>query len=120
MISKLVRFHGRHSLNRVYRQGKIERSKTITLRHGVNNKNHYRAAVVVSRKVHKSAVVRNRIRRRIYEIIRLYDKSHSLPPLDLIFSIYDESIAVQEHDRLLALVAGLLDKATKSQQKSAR
>lgn len=32
---------------------------------------HSRFAVVISKKVHKSAVGRNRMRRRVYEVIRL-------------------------------------------------
>lgn len=33
-------------------------------------RNHSRVSVVISKKVHKSAVGRNRIRRRVYEVIR--------------------------------------------------
>lgn len=68
-------------------------------------------AVVVSRKVHKSAVVRNRIRRRVYEIVRRADE-HLLAEKDLIFTVFSEQIAVTEHAKLNRIIEGLLQKAT--------
>lgn len=52
----------------------------------------FRMAVVVSKKVAKSAVVRNRIRRRLYESVRkqrLLD-GHAV---DLVFVVRNESLA---------------------------
>lgn len=71
MISSLYRFHGHNSLRYVYSNGKAVRSRLATIK-WVSNKHrrHSRIAVVVSKKVIKSAVSRNRIRRRIYEYIR--------------------------------------------------
>ena len=46
-----------------------------------------RFAVVVSKKVHKSAVKRNRVRRRIYEIIRLGINPDS-PAIDIAITVY--------------------------------
>lgn len=43
---------------------------------------HSRVAVVVSRKIHKRAVVRNRIRRRVYEVIRA-----ELPQMEAVYDI---------------------------------
>lgn len=69
----------------------------------------YRVAVVVSRKVSKSAVVRNRIRRRVYEIVRRAD---NVPPsTDLIFTVYSEQAAELQADKLQAAVAEQLRKA---------
>ena len=71
MISALYRFHGHNSLRYVYANGKAIRSQTITLKTTVNDRRKYcRFSVVVSKKVIKSAVGRNRIRRRLYEYIR--------------------------------------------------
>lgn len=70
MLKFKNRFHGHNSLSYVYRHGKTWRSKLITLKFLHNNYRQYsRVAVVVSKKVEKTAVGRNRIRRRIYEII---------------------------------------------------
>lgn len=72
MIAYKYRFHGHSSLRYVYSHGKSERSHLLTIKY-VNNphRKNPRIAVVVSKKIIKSAVGRNRIRRRIYEYIRL-------------------------------------------------
>lgn len=46
------------------------------------HRKHSRFTVVVSKKVHKSAVGRNRIRRRVYEIVR-----HELTSIDGVYDI---------------------------------
>lgn len=52
----------------------------------------YRSAVVVSKKVSKSAVVRNRIRRRIYEQIRLLETQIN-KPYDIVITVYNDQLA---------------------------
>jgi ribonuclease P protein component len=47
---------------------------------------------VVSRKVSKSAVVRNRIRRRIYEYVRILSTEFTVP-IDFAIIVYDEKVA---------------------------
>ena len=71
----------------------------------------YRMAVVVSRKTHKSAVVRNRIRRRIYEIIRNNDDQIK-SGTDLVFTVYSDQVAELEPQKLTKIVLELLQKAT--------
>lgn len=71
MLSSRYRFHGHGSLRYVYKNGQAVRTRMLTVKYTVNkHRRHSRFAVVVSKKVHKSAVGRNRIRRRMYEIIR--------------------------------------------------
>jgi len=73
MISALYRFHGHNSLRYVYANGKAIRTQTITLKTTVNERRKYcRFSVVISKKVIKGAVGRNRIRRRLYEYIRTH------------------------------------------------
>lgn len=113
MISKLNRFHGRNSLNSVYQKGKAVRGEYISLRYLATKRKDYRLAVVVSRKVSKSAVKRNRIRRRIFEIVRLYTKEKNQPwPVDLVVSVFDEKAATMPAEKLQAAVVKLLDRAT--------
>ena len=72
MIPFSNRFHGHNSLRYVYKNGNVARSRFATVKTTPNkSRSHSRIAVVVSKKVLKSAVYRNRIRRRIYEHIRL-------------------------------------------------
>ena len=71
MLSASHRFHGHGSLRYVYKNGQATRSHLLTVKYTPNpHREHSRFAVVVSKKVHKSAVGRNRIRRRVYEVIR--------------------------------------------------
>jgi ribonuclease P protein component len=56
----------------VYSNGKAARSQLITVKYTHNSRrSRPRFSVVVSKKVIKSAVGRNRIRRRIYEYARI-------------------------------------------------
>lgn len=71
MLSYRYRFHGHGSLRFVYAKGKVVRSKFFICKTTNNpRRSHPRIAVVVSKKIAKSAVRRNRIRRRLYETIR--------------------------------------------------
>ena len=104
MLSRIHRFHGHNSLSRVYRQGKAIRDPRVTLRYALNPKRKsFRAAVVVSRKVSKSAVIRNKIRRRIYEIIRPLDSRIS-DSYDLVFSVYSIEVALMPMNELRTLL----------------
>lgn len=49
-------------------------------------------AVVVSKKVNKSAPVRNRIRRRLYELVRV-EAADKLSNLDIVITVFDEGVA---------------------------
>ena len=112
MISRQNRFHGHRSLNYVYGKGQAVRGEFLSLRYADNKRDDYRLAVVVSRKVSKSAVVRNRIRRRIYEIVRLHrQESKGNWRQDLVISVFDERIAGMPTEELQANVLKLLAKA---------
>jgi len=71
MIPFSYRFHGHSSLRYVYKNGKAVRTHFATLKSSTNpHRKNSRIAVVVGKKILKSSVGRNRIRRRIYEYIR--------------------------------------------------
>ena len=71
MLAQKYRFHGYGALKYVYRNGQSVRQQYFTLKYIANKRRkNSRFAVVVSKKVHKGAVGRNRIRRRMYEILR--------------------------------------------------
>lgn len=71
MISSPFRFHGHNSLRYVYANGKAVRSAALTVKWVKNtHRSSPRISVVVSKKVLKSAIGRNRIRRRLYEYMR--------------------------------------------------
>ena len=89
MINKRYRFHSRGGVRHAYKDGKTIRHAKISLVHCTNERGFQRFAVVVSKKVDKRAVVRNRIRRRVYEAIRLYKTENDFnAPKDLVFVVY--------------------------------
>lgn len=102
MIGAAHRFHGHNSLRFAYQNGKTVRGPLCALRFIRNDRRtSYRLAIVVSKKVSKSAVVRNRIRRRIYEIARQLEISQ---PFDLIITVFTDQLAVmpfEEVDRAI-------------------
>jgi ribonuclease P protein component len=111
MIQSAHRFHGRSSLRFVFQRGQVVRGAFLSLRFVRNTRQQsYRVAVVVSRKVSKSAVVRNRIRRRLYEVIRTH-ADRIAAPHDLVFSVYSDEIAHLSHAKFTAIILEQLQKA---------
>lgn len=111
MINRAHRFHRRNAINLVYRRGKVVRVGGMALKYWHNSRQEsYRTAVVVSRKVHKSAVARNRIRRRIYESVRAYEPQMA-GPCDLIFIVYSDEFAIMDFTRLQKTIRDLLKKS---------
>ncbi len=92
MLSFRHRFHGHGSLRFVYAKGSVSRSKYFICKTTVNHRRiEPRIAVVISKKIMKSAVKRNRIRRRLYEAIRAELpnlKGHS----DIVFIVISPEI----------------------------
>jgi ribonuclease P protein component len=112
MINRLYRFHGHNSLSYLLRNGRTERVELLSLKYAPNKRDDYRLAVVVSKKVSKSAVVRNRIRRRIYEVVRLAKKTSAKKwPYDMAIFVYDESVATLPSDKLTQSIESLLKKS---------
>ena len=111
MISRQNRFHGYNSLNFVYRRGESVRDYHLALRYIRNpRRSTHRIAVIVSRKVDKSAVQRNRIRRRLYEVVRLHESAIN-GPYDIVFTVFSGQLADVPADKLARIVIGLCHKA---------
>jgi len=107
MIARKYRFHGYNALNFVYKQGRTTRSSACLLRYAANpRRSHCRIAVVVSRKVAKSAVDRNRIRRRIYAVLEA--RVGELPAYDLVFTVLSSDIANMEEKHINKTIIQLL------------
>ncbi|HEU4914150.1 MAG TPA: ribonuclease P protein component [Candidatus Saccharimonadales bacterium] len=111
MIDKIHRFQGHGSLRFVYQKGQTVRGQHCSLKYIINKRRRtFRVAVVVSRKVHKSAVVRNRIRRRMYEALRR-NSFKIVQPFDLVFTAYSDQLADMPSDQLERAVLEKLEKA---------
>jgi ribonuclease P protein component len=102
MISARLRFHGHGSLRFLHKNANTYRSRYYAVKVIKNpHRKLSRLAAIVSKKTHKSAVGRNRIRRRTYEILRLeYPR---------IIGTYDIAVIVTSGEVLTADYAELTD-----------
>ncbi len=111
MIARKYRFHGHNSLRATYQRAQTVRSSQLSLKYASNpRRTHYRAAVVISRKVNKSAVVRNRLRRRIYAVIEAREPQLQ-SPYDLIITVFSDQLTQLTADELESLLDDQLKKA---------
>ena len=110
MLNKKYRFHSRGGVRYVYQKGKTIRTPKMSLIFAENTRGFTRVAVVVSKKVEKSAVGRNRIRRRIYEALRLnldyLPKKH-----DYIFVVFSSEVLKMSFDDLERLLGKLVEES---------
>lgn len=112
MIGRINRFHGHGSLRFVYNHGQVVRGPMLSLKYCPNPKRqHYRLAVVVSKKIVKSAVGRNRLRRRIYEQVRLVE-AKIVEPYDLVITIFNDQLIVLPAEELAVMVHAQLRQAS--------
>jgi ribonuclease P protein component len=111
MIGRVFRFHGHGSLRYVYRNGKTVRGPLCALKYVRNERrDKYRLAIVVSKKVHKSAVVRNRIRRRIYEVFR-QEAPRITDAYDMVLTVFSDTIGTLEPEELRRVIRAQLKQA---------
>jgi ribonuclease P protein component len=116
MISSAHRFRGHAGLRYVYKSGRTVRGQFVSLKF-INNtrRSLFRCAVVVSKRIHKSAVGRNRLRRRIYEVVRT-NGAQITQPYDMVFTVFNEKLydqpasILEKEIQLLLGQAGITDK----------
>ena len=111
MISQHYRFLGRGSLRYLFRRARTIGQPTdpLRLRWAVNRRQSApRLAVIVSKKVSKKAVVRNRIRRRCFEFWRPH--LPGLPATDLALVATRAELADWSAPRLAELNQKLLER----------
>ena len=110
MLNKKYRFHSRGGVRFVYKNGKTIRRGKASLVVCENARGFTRIAVVVSKKVMKTAVGRNRIRRRVYEILR---KNFELVPKgrDYIFVIFSKEVMEMPNVELEKLLGELFEES---------
>lgn len=111
MLSQQHRFHGHGGLRYLYRVGKTVRTRNLMLRYAPNTtRPSSRVTVIVSKKTAKSAAKRNRMRRRIYEIIRgEWDQLRHVH--DISVTVYSAEVQLMEHRKLVREVKQLLASA---------
>lgn len=110
MLSSKYRFHSRGGVRHTYQKGKTIRTPVLSLVFAPNTRHHQRFSVVVSKKVLKSAVGRNRIRRRVYEALRL-ELPEFTAHMDCIFVVFSQSISTMPFRDLRRLIHELLGRS---------
>lgn len=111
MIAFKHRFHGHGSLRFVYQKGDSVRGQLLSIKYIINNRRTtYRVAVVVSKKISKSAVVRNRIRRRLYEIVRGYETDIQRP-YDIVITVFSDQLATMDSNELKTALTSQLKRS---------
>lgn len=111
MLSQEYRFHGPNSLRFVYRNGKTVHSGVCKIKYLANpRRKNPRFAIVVSKKVHKSAVGRNRIRRRFYEAIRSQIPNIK-PGMDVVVIVVSGEALGMEFDNISRTLRQLFSEA---------
>ena len=110
MLPKRHRFHGRAALRRVFQNGVSQRSRIIIAKYTTSAPTRpTRVAVVVSKKIYKSAVKRNRIRRRIFNIVR-HDMKQHLQGFDIVLTVISPDALVMTHQQLSLEITKLLSR----------
>ncbi len=110
MLAQQNRFHGRNSIRRIFARGTTLRGRYMMIRFAPHNPKYpSRVAVVVSKKVFKSAVKRNRIRRRVYNIVR-HSISEQILTADVVFTIFSGDVLMLPQEELVAEITGLIER----------
>ena len=110
MLNKRFRFHSRGGVRYVYQKGKTIRNPKMSLVFVPNERGFTRFAVVISKKVIKSAVGRNRVRRRVYEALRINAK-YIPGKTDYVFVVFSKDVATMPFSELEKLLGGLVAEA---------
>ena len=94
----------------MYQHGKTVRTPKMSLVFVENTRGFTRVAVVVSKKVEKTAVGRNRIRRRMYEALRV---NFGLIPkgVDYVFVVYSKEIMKIKFSELEEMLGKLVEES---------
>jgi len=108
MLSSRHRFHGHGSLRFVYAKGGVVRTKFFICKSLPNHRRDApRVAVVISKKILKSAVKRNRIRRRLYEAVRA-ELPHINEHSDIVLIVISPEVLTAASDEITKAVKSSL------------
>lgn len=111
MLTQRYRFHGYGSLKFLFHKGQMFRSRSVSVRVAANPKRtDSRVSVIVTKKVQKAAPRRNRIRRRVYEVVRT-NWDHLAPGHDILISVYDPQAGVMPYAELEKTIVGVFKQA---------
>jgi len=87
MYAKQYRLRLTWLINKVIKKGRAIHTPFFVCKTLISRIEHPQFCIMISAKVHKSAVKRNKVRRRIQEIIRIYMQEHAIQPINYVFMI---------------------------------
>jgi ribonuclease P protein component len=109
MLHRKYRLTRKADVDRVFRRGRSVSGQDLALKFLPNNASASRAAVLVGTKLSKKAVHRNRIKRRLREVLRLHFER--VPAgIDLLVIARSIKLRDAEFERITAAVVDLLSK----------
>ena len=94
----------------MYKHGKTIRRSKMSLIFVENTRGFTRFSVVVSKKVAKLAVERNRIRRRVYEALRT-NMEYIPKKVDYVFVIYSKDVLTMDFKKLERVLGELVQES---------
>ena len=98
-------------MNFVYKSGRTIHGPLLAIKYAANPHGQtYRVAIVVSRKVNKSAVARNRMRRRLYAIMREMGNQIN-GPYDIVITVFHDTLISEPQKKLVTQVKNQLSQA---------
>ena len=109
MFNRPARLRKERDIVRVYQKGRGAVNEQLGIRAISNPQNQTRTAIVVSKKVDKRAVVRNKNRRRIDGILRGQGETY-LSGCDIVVTVRQD-LSSLSHAELTDLVIGLLKRS---------
>ena len=109
MLNHPARLRKERDIMRVYQKGRGAVNEQIGVKALTNPQGETRVTVVVSKKVDKRAVVRNRNRRRVMGILRQSGETY-LSGCDIVVTVRQD-LSGSSHAELTDLVAGLLKRS---------
>jgi ribonuclease P protein component len=110
-LAREQRIRRRAEFLRCYREGRRRGGRHSTLFYADGPPPDPRLGVTASRKVGK-AVVRQRVRRRVREIVRRWPARDRLPELDVVIHLKNDATALG-FDELRGVLEGLLERAVR-------
>jgi ribonuclease P protein component len=87
VLRRSKRIHGNDAVEVVIKKGESKKTRSFVLTKRANKLDRNRYGIVISGKLEKSAVKRNKKRRQIYESIRILEKQGLIaisPPSDIV------------------------------------
>jgi len=108
MLKQQYRIRLQRDFDRIHNNHKKDGNKDLIIKYSPNNKDISRFAFIISNKISKKAVERNKLRRQMREVIRL-KLDNIKPGYDVIF-FAKKNLINQDYKKIESSITHLLQK----------